>query len=186
MMPEQLDKDYITAIGLMVLTAKGSTSFIQRTLGLGYNAASRLVERMEDENILARPNHIGKREVLVTPAEVIRLRTEAAATVAANAALTVELANLIHDLERIKAHETELATECESLRKREAEARKLLDSWMDVANHCDISDGVCCCGDSMAGHANPMDCGHSPVDYGARAANGIAEITVAFLAGGQP
>lgn len=24
-------------------------------------------------------------------------------------------------------------------------------------------DDVCCCGDSMKGHANPMECGHMPV-----------------------
>lgn len=27
-----------------------------------------------------------------------------------------------------------------------------------------VSSGVCCCGDPMAQHASPMNCGHSPVD----------------------
>ena len=32
--------------------------------------------------------------------------------------------------------------------------------------HADMSDGVCCCGDNMDNHSNPMDCGHSPTDAG--------------------
>lgn len=63
--PALTERDYMAAVGLMVLTGKGSTSFIQRTLGLGYNAASKLVERMEGDGILAKPNHVGKRKVLV-------------------------------------------------------------------------------------------------------------------------
>lgn len=27
-------------------------------------------------------------------------------------------------------------------------------------------EGVCCCGDSMDRHSDPMSCGHSPVDMG--------------------
>jgi len=40
-------------------------SFIQRVFGIGYNAAASLVERMESDGILAKPNHVGKREVLI-------------------------------------------------------------------------------------------------------------------------
>ena len=62
---ELTERDYMAAVGLMVLTGRGSTSFIQRTLGLGYNAALSLVERMEGDGILAKPNYVGKREVLI-------------------------------------------------------------------------------------------------------------------------
>ncbi len=27
-----------------------------------------------------------------------------------------------------------------------------------------VSSGVCCCGESMNGHSDPMNCGHTPVD----------------------
>lgn len=57
--------NYLAAVGLMVLTGRGSTSFVQRTLALGYNESARLVERMERDGVLAKPNHVGKREVLV-------------------------------------------------------------------------------------------------------------------------
>ncbi len=39
---------------------------LQRKLALGYNAAARLIERAEDEGIVSRPDHVGKREVLTT------------------------------------------------------------------------------------------------------------------------
>lgn len=36
-----------------------------------------------------------------------------------------------------------------------------------VIEHCDVTDGVCCCGDDMARHSAPMACGHAPTDNGA-------------------
>lgn len=40
-----------------------STSFIQRRLGVGYNAAARIIERMEHLAIISKPDHVGKRTV---------------------------------------------------------------------------------------------------------------------------
>ncbi|MDO5631123.1 MAG: DNA translocase FtsK [Paracoccus sp. (in: a-proteobacteria)] len=59
------DLQYAAAVGLTVLAQRGSTAFIQRNLGLGYNDAARLVERMEVEGILSKPSAVGKRDVLV-------------------------------------------------------------------------------------------------------------------------
>lgn len=59
------DGDYLYAVGVMLASGRGSTSFIQRKLGIGYNAAAKLVERMEADGVLAKPNHVGKREVLM-------------------------------------------------------------------------------------------------------------------------
>jgi len=41
-----------------------------------------------------------------------------------------------------------------------------LDACIANIEHADMSDGVCCCGDNMDGHSNPMSCGHAPVDMG--------------------
>jgi hypothetical protein len=41
-----------------------------------------------------------------------------------------------------------------------------LGNLLATLEHADLHDGVCCCGDPMEGHSNPMDCGHSPVDAG--------------------
>ena len=58
------DDLYDQAIALVQREGKVSTSFIQRCLQIGYNRADRIVERMEQEGVISRPNHQGKREVL--------------------------------------------------------------------------------------------------------------------------
>ncbi len=71
--------DYLAAVGLMIISDRGSTSFIQRTLHIGYNQAARMMEQMERDGIVAKPNNIGKREVTVSVAEVLRLTARIAA-----------------------------------------------------------------------------------------------------------
>jgi DNA segregation ATPase FtsK/SpoIIIE, S-DNA-T family len=63
----KVDEQYERAVGIMVVQQRASTSFLQRHLGIGYNAAARLMERAEDQGIVARPNYVGKREVLLKP-----------------------------------------------------------------------------------------------------------------------
>ena len=75
-----------------------------------------------------------------------------------------------------------VADRIEELEAKLAKAVGLLEAWVDVATHCTIEEGVCCCGDNMDTHAEPMDCGHSPVDHGAYIANGLVEETNATLA----
>ncbi|MEX2648794.1 MAG: DNA translocase FtsK 4TM domain-containing protein [Alphaproteobacteria bacterium] len=58
------DELYDRAVDLVLREDKCSTSFIQRHLAIGYNRAARLVERMEAEALVGKPNHVGKREVL--------------------------------------------------------------------------------------------------------------------------
>jgi S-DNA-T family DNA segregation ATPase FtsK/SpoIIIE len=56
---------YDRAVATVLRDGKCSTSYIQRRLAVGYNKAASLVERMEKEGLVARPNHAGKREILV-------------------------------------------------------------------------------------------------------------------------
>jgi len=53
------------AVDVVAREGKVSTSFIQRHLGIGYNKAAKLVERMEKEGIITQANHVGKRDILV-------------------------------------------------------------------------------------------------------------------------
>jgi S-DNA-T family DNA segregation ATPase FtsK/SpoIIIE len=47
------------------MAASVSTSYIQRRLMIGYNRAARLIERMEEDGMISKPNHQGKREILL-------------------------------------------------------------------------------------------------------------------------
>jgi len=58
------DQLYDQAVALVIREGKASTSFVQRHLMIGYNRAARLIERMENEGVVSRANHVGKREVL--------------------------------------------------------------------------------------------------------------------------
>ncbi|HZE47523.1 MAG TPA: DNA translocase FtsK 4TM domain-containing protein [Xanthobacteraceae bacterium] len=58
------DQQYRAAIQLVVESQKASTSWLQRQLRIGYNSAARLIERMEKDGIVSRPDHVGRREVL--------------------------------------------------------------------------------------------------------------------------
>jgi len=62
----QGDKDelYNTAVEIIKSEGKASTSFLQRKLQIGYNRAARIIDMMEDEGIVSKANHVGKREVL--------------------------------------------------------------------------------------------------------------------------
>ena len=53
----------------MARERKATTSYIQRRLQIGYNRAASLIERMEDENVISKPNHKGLREVLLPERE---------------------------------------------------------------------------------------------------------------------
>ncbi|NTE87650.1 DNA translocase FtsK [Agrobacterium rubi] len=56
---------YDQAVAVVLRDGKASTSYVQRRLGIGYNRAASLIERMEQEGIIGPANHAGKREILV-------------------------------------------------------------------------------------------------------------------------
>ncbi|NKN36901.1 DNA translocase FtsK [Agrobacterium sp. a22-2] len=66
------DDPYDQAVAIVLRDGKASTSYIQRRLGIGYNRAASLIERMEKEGLIGAANHAGKREILVpTEADII-------------------------------------------------------------------------------------------------------------------
>jgi len=60
------DKDelYQSALKIIKSEGKASTSFLQRKLQIGYNRAARIIDMMEDEGVVSKANHVGKRDVL--------------------------------------------------------------------------------------------------------------------------
>ena len=75
---------------------KASTSFVQRRLGIGYNAAANIMEILEADGFISAPDHVGKREILGEPTEEqYKLAAgdegdEALASVATSAALEAD------------------------------------------------------------------------------------------------
>jgi S-DNA-T family DNA segregation ATPase FtsK/SpoIIIE len=59
------DDPYDQAVAVVLRDGKASTSYVQRRLGIGYNRAASMIERMEKEGIVGPANHAGKREILV-------------------------------------------------------------------------------------------------------------------------
>ena len=58
------DELYQSALEIIRSEGKASTSFLQRKLQIGYNRAARIIDMMEDDGIVSKANHVGKREVL--------------------------------------------------------------------------------------------------------------------------
>jgi S-DNA-T family DNA segregation ATPase FtsK/SpoIIIE len=58
------DDVYNQAIEIVLRDQRPTTSYLQRRLGIGYNRAASLIERMEADGIISAPNRTGKREVL--------------------------------------------------------------------------------------------------------------------------
>ena len=59
------DNLFDQAVTVVARERKASTSFVQRHLQIGYNRAARIIEEMEQQGMISRANHVGKREVLL-------------------------------------------------------------------------------------------------------------------------
>lgn len=58
------DDLYGEAVAVVASEGKASTSYVQRRLQIGYNRAARIIERMEAEGLVSKPDRVGRREVL--------------------------------------------------------------------------------------------------------------------------
>ena len=56
---------YDQAVAVVLRDKKPTTSYLQRQFRIGYNKAADLIDRMEAEGIISKPNIAGKREILV-------------------------------------------------------------------------------------------------------------------------
>ena len=59
------DPLYLEAVQLIISKKKASTSLIQRHFQIGYNRAARIIEKMEENNVVSEADRIGRREVLI-------------------------------------------------------------------------------------------------------------------------
>jgi len=61
-----LDPLYDEAVAIVTSSRKASISYLQRRLKIGFNRAARLIEDMENQNVVSTQNN-GIREVLAPP-----------------------------------------------------------------------------------------------------------------------
>ena len=59
------DELFKEAVQIVQREGKASTSFIQRCLKIGYNRAANIMDQMEKDGLVSKPNHVGKREILM-------------------------------------------------------------------------------------------------------------------------
>jgi S-DNA-T family DNA segregation ATPase FtsK/SpoIIIE len=59
-----IDETYRKAIQIVVYEQSASTSLVQRHCSVGYQKGAAIIERMETESVISRPDNAGKRRVL--------------------------------------------------------------------------------------------------------------------------
>jgi S-DNA-T family DNA segregation ATPase FtsK/SpoIIIE len=64
-MSGEVDELYSEAVELVITKKKASTSLVQRHFQIGYNRAARIIEKMEENNVVSEADRIGRREVLI-------------------------------------------------------------------------------------------------------------------------
>ena len=64
---DEVDALYDEAVRIVTETRKGSISYVQRRLKIGYNRAARIVEEMEASGVLSAVQSNGQREVIAPP-----------------------------------------------------------------------------------------------------------------------
>ncbi len=57
------ERRYRQACQIVWENQKASGSWLQRQLGVGYNTAAKLIERMEEDGLVGPANHVGRREI---------------------------------------------------------------------------------------------------------------------------
>ena len=70
------DDLYEAAIEIVVREQRGSVSLLQRTLGIGYGRAARLIDFMAEDGVVGAYNGSNAREVLYTPEQWDELKAQ--------------------------------------------------------------------------------------------------------------
>jgi uncharacterized protein (UPF0335 family) len=127
------DALFFRAAALVVKEGRASTSFVQRHLAIGYNKASRLMDRLEEQGIVSAADHIGKREVATVETIRTAIALQAAIPEDADRATIVEaLAGASDDI-AAKALKSAHKKQCESQGKPPMKADPDFDNAADSA-----------------------------------------------------
>ena len=119
--------------------------------------------RQIERNVQAVREHEHKRAEAAL-AELARVTAQRDALKAAK--WDVQHTDTMNDFVLLGIDRDEKETALTTANRRIAALTEALEGCVAAIEHADMADGVCCCGDMMEGHSDPMSCGHSPVDQG--------------------
>ena len=94
----------------------------------------------------------------------------------------LRLADALENLYSKTVASQQAAAELRRLHAVNTELLEIAESVQGMISNCDVSSGICCCGDSMENHASPMSCGHTPRDSGEYAASSLLKKARAAIA----
>lgn len=62
---DEKDEFYNQSLEIIKKEGRVSTSFLQRRFQIGYNRAARIIEQLEEEGVISKPNHNGRRDIFI-------------------------------------------------------------------------------------------------------------------------
>ena len=65
------DNKYVDAIRVSIEENRVSTSLLQRKLGIGYSRAAKIIDRMEEEGLVSKPDGSKPRNILISAEQFI-------------------------------------------------------------------------------------------------------------------
>jgi S-DNA-T family DNA segregation ATPase FtsK/SpoIIIE len=68
---ESGDNKYVDAIRISIEENRVSTSLLQRKLGIGYSRAAKIIDRMEEEGLVSKPDGSKPRNILISAEQFI-------------------------------------------------------------------------------------------------------------------
>jgi uncharacterized protein (UPF0335 family) len=137
---EEMERQFLLAVEFVWAEGKCSTSFVQRKLGIGYNAAARIVERMEALGIVSKANHVGKREVRSREElrKALRIRKENE-EIAGPEATPILLKAIAEGLRSLPAFEAGAAEARDKMEEKARRGRAPMKNDPDFRDHNDAT-----------------------------------------------
>lgn len=84
------------------------------------------------------------------------------------------------DIQPLYATQPDTADRIRQLEAEVAELTSVVKRFINIMQHCSVTDGSCCCGEDMATHS--AFSGHSPTDHGWYVADQALEDAIALIA----
>lgn len=129
-----------------------------------------ITARDETIKLVERRAETAERQLAERDADLTRMRDERAKQIAYSCDLQRIIEGLcgggeIREPETTARYHYDMAVASRAALAGSGDGWRLVPvEFIEFVKNAPVSSGTCCCGDDMENHANPMSCGHSPVD----------------------